>query len=117
MEVKFDSRETALHVRSAFVQVKKANMVDLGNIHVSNVVTLATRVRSDIRRAVAEQRSKPNKLSMFVSAFNSRPVIHVRDLPNGPKRVMTLLSLSLDKSQVPTQSFNLGESHPCALNF
>ena len=26
---------------------------------------------------------------MFVSAFNSRPVIHVRELPNGQTRVMT----------------------------
>ena len=30
VEVKFDFRETALHVRSAFVQVKKANVIDLG---------------------------------------------------------------------------------------
>ena len=32
VEVKFDSRETALHVRSAFVQVKKAGLIDLGTI-------------------------------------------------------------------------------------
>ena len=89
IEVRFDSRETALHVRSAFVQTKKANVVDLGTIHVSNVVTLATRVRADILRAVAEQRTRPNKLSLFVSAFNSRPVVHIKELPNGPTSVMT----------------------------
>ena len=79
IEVKFDSRETALHVRSAFVQVKKAGVVDLETIHVSNLVTLATRVRADILRWIADQRTKPGKLQMLVSAYNSRPVLHVKD--------------------------------------
>ena len=68
---------------------QKAGMIDLGTIHVSNVVTLATRVRADIMRSIAEQRSRPEKLRMVVSAFNSRPVIHVKELLNGKTSVMT----------------------------
>ena len=55
VEVRFDSRETAFHIRSAFVQTKKLGTVDLGTLHISNVVTLATRIRADILRAVSEQ--------------------------------------------------------------
>ena len=89
VEVKFDSRETAFHIRSTFVQVKKAGLIDLGTLHISNVVTLATRVRADIMRGIVDQFAAPGKVKMFVSAFNSRPVLHVTDLPNGTPHAMT----------------------------
>ena len=89
VEVKFDSRETAFHIRSSFVQIKKAKLVDLGTLHISNVVTQATRVRADILRAVSDHWSSSGKVKMFVSSFNSRPVLHVTDLPNSPSRAMT----------------------------
>ena len=53
------------------------------------MVTLATRVRADILRGVAEQWSASGKVKMFVSSFNSRPVLHVRDLPDGTTKAMT----------------------------
>ena len=89
VEVKFDSRETAFHIRSTFVEAKKSGLIDLGTLHISNVVTLATRVRADILRAVSDQFSTSGKVKMYVSAFNSRPVLHVTDLPNGSPHAMT----------------------------
>ena len=51
---------------------------------VANSVTLGTRVRVDILKAIAGQYSS-DKESMSVSAFVSRPVIHVRSKEGGVK--------------------------------
>ena len=90
IEVKFDSKETAFHIRSALVQAKKIGTAELGALHFSNIVTLAPRVSADILRGVSDQWADSGKVKMYVSAFNSRPVIHVKDLPDGPTRAMTL---------------------------
>ena len=63
--------------------------MNVGTLHISNVVTLATRVREDILRAVSEQWSTSGKVKMLVSAINSRPVLHVKDLPDGVSCPMT----------------------------
>ena len=42
VEVKLDSRETALDIRGKFVQLKK-DRADLGSLHIANCITLATR--------------------------------------------------------------------------
>jgi hypothetical protein len=51
--------------------------VTLGKAFVTNSVSLATRVRVDILRAIARQLSS-DKEDYFVSAFTSRPVMHVK---------------------------------------
>ena len=76
VEVKMDSRETALHLRSRFVQLKK-DRVDLGKLHLANCVTLATRIRADILRALADKLNNGGK-QYFVSSYNSRPVLHFK---------------------------------------
>ena len=74
VEVKLDSRETALDIRGKFVQLKK-NQVDLGSLHLANCVTLATRVRADILRALAVKLNNGGR-EYYVSSYNSRPVMH-----------------------------------------
>ena len=74
VEVKLDSRETALDVRGKFVKLKK-DLADLGSLHLANCVTLATRVRADILRALAVILNNGGK-DYFVSSYNSRPVLH-----------------------------------------
>ena len=76
VEVKLDSRELAVKVRKDFSNKKKSEK-DFGKIFIANSVTLATRVRIDILKAIAKKNSN-NKEIMSVSAFVSRPVIHVR---------------------------------------
>ena len=78
VEVKFESRETALHIRGRYVQLKKDN-VDLGTLHLANCVSLATRVRADILRALADKLNDGKRLGYFVSSYNSRPVLHFKN--------------------------------------
>jgi hypothetical protein len=51
---------------------------DFGKIHIANSVSLATRIRVDILKAIARQFSDPVKETMYVSAYTSRPVLHIK---------------------------------------
>ena len=55
VEVKLDSRQTAIRIRFKYMEAKKAKIINLGKLHVTNCVTLATHVRADILRAIAYQ--------------------------------------------------------------
>ena len=81
VEVKIDSFEAAIRVRKMFAQ-KKKDKIDLGRLHVANSVTLATRVRADILKAIAKQQTKPGFFELFVSAYSSRPVLYVHEKQN-----------------------------------
>ena len=78
MEAKLDSRETAMALRRAFV-MKKKNGFDFGKLHLANSVTLSTRIRCDILRAIANQYSVEGTTDMYISAYSSRPVLHVKE--------------------------------------
>ena len=78
VEVKVDSAATALTLRRGFVAKKKPGG-DFGKLHVANSVTMSTRVRTDIMRGIAPQYSVEGKLDMFVAAYYSRPVIHIKE--------------------------------------
>ena len=88
VETKFDSRETALLIRGRYVQLKKEN-VDLGTLHLANCVSLATRVRADVLRAMADKLNGGKKLGYFVSSYNSRPVLHFKN--SGQDRALTFV--------------------------
>ena len=57
--------------------LKKKDKVEMGKLFVANSVTLATRVRSDILRAMALKCSNDRE-DFFVVGFTSRPVLTVR---------------------------------------
>ena len=78
VEVKVDSREAAMSLRRAFV-TKKKNGFDFGRLHVANSVTLGTRIRTDVMRGIANQFSVEGSVDMFISAYSSRPVLHVKE--------------------------------------
>jgi hypothetical protein len=75
-EVRMKSREQAVKIRKSFAQKKKAGK-DVGKIYLSNCVTLATRVRIEILRAMAKKFDSDTE-KMFVLGYYSRPVIHVK---------------------------------------
>ena len=75
VEVKLDNRDLAVKIRKQFSAKKRE--IDFGKIFIANSVTLGTRVRVDILKSIAELYSN-EKESMSVSAFVSRPVLHVR---------------------------------------
>ena len=87
VEVRVDTKENAIALRKAFVAKKKMGH-QFGKLHLANSVSLGTRVRTDILRGIAAQFSVEGQLSMFVSAYNSRPVIHIKEM-NGSSYALT----------------------------
>jgi hypothetical protein len=76
VEVKIDSVKNAADIRKAFAE-KKKEKADLGRIFIANSVSLATRVRVDILKAIARKISNKDT-SAHTVPFISRPVMHVR---------------------------------------
>ena len=66
-EVRMSSKEVALRLRKSFAQKKKAGQ-DFGRTYISNCVTLATRVRIEILKAMAKKFSS-EKERMFVMGY------------------------------------------------
>jgi hypothetical protein len=78
VEVRLNSVEAAVGVRKAYVEKRKEGEgLILGKLYMSNSVTLSTRVRIDILKAIAKKITNP-KESAYVAAYSSRPILHVR---------------------------------------
>ena len=77
VEVRMTSKEFAKKARMTFVSKIKQGE-DFGRTHMANSVCLATRVRVDILKAIARQFGNQNGETMYVSAFTSRPVLHIK---------------------------------------
>ena len=75
-EVRLSNRETAKRLRKTFAQQKKTGK-DFGRIYISNCVTLATRVRIEILKAMAKKFSSDRE-DLYVMGYASRPVVHVK---------------------------------------
>jgi hypothetical protein len=87
-EVRLDSIASAVAIRKAFADKKKAGE-DFGRLFLANCVGLATRVRVDIMKALAK-RCMVNSDTAFVVAFTSRPMLHIRSVPpTGQPKTMT----------------------------
>ena len=63
-------------MRKKFANQKKAGQ-DFGRIQITNCVTLATRVRIDILKAMAKKFTTDRE-DIFVYGYASRPVLHIR---------------------------------------
>ncbi len=86
-EVRMKDKETAIRLRKKFATQKKAGQ-DFGRTQITNSVTLATRVRIDILKAMAKKFSTDQE-DLYVYGYTSRPVLHVRP-KKGNKRPMWL---------------------------
>ena len=75
-EVAFDTAETALEIRQRFVETRKTG-IDYGRISMTNVSTLATRIRVDILFLIVKECSKEDE-KMFVRQHISRPVLLIK---------------------------------------
>ena len=76
LEVKMRTREMAINIRKEYAK-KKKEKIEMGNLFVANSVTLATRVRTDILKAIGTKCSNA-EFEMFVVGFTSRPVLQVK---------------------------------------
>ena len=109
VEVRFDNKETAFNIRKGF-SAKKRSDENLGKIFIANSVTLATRVRVDILKAIAKKYSN-EKENLSVSAFVSRPVINIRS-KDGSLRLGTFnFSDALARFGAGLRSDELGEAY------
>ena len=91
-EVRMKDREMAIKIRKAFSQAMKdkAQMQadGYGRLFVANSVTLATRVRTDVLKAIAQKMSNDTE-DFFVMGFTSRPVLTVKRKDSGSQYALT----------------------------
>ena len=75
-EVKIKEKEFAVKIRQEYGKQRKAGKLE-GRVFVANCVTLGTRVRMEVLKAIGKKCSNPNE-DMFVHGFTSRPVLQVK---------------------------------------
>ena len=78
-----ESKDVAKRIRACYAE-KKRNNADLGKLFVANCVTIATRVRVDIMRAIATKNYNKGVMELYVSPFSSRPVLHIKEVNKAP---------------------------------
>jgi len=92
VEVKCESSSIALAIRKSFAEKRKGDPNVFGRLYIANSVSLSTRVRVDIMKALAKKLT--NKVvSAHVAAYSSRPNLHVRDVgkPESTSRAYTFI--------------------------
>ena len=91
-EVRLKDREMAIKIRKAFSQAikDKAQMQadGYGRMFIANSVTLATRVRTDVLKAIAQKMTNDIE-DYFVIGFTSRPVLQVKRKDSGSQFALT----------------------------
>jgi hypothetical protein len=79
VEAKCESVAVAAAIRKSFAEKRKADPKVFGRLYIANSVSLSTRVRVDIMKAIAKKLT--NKVvSAHVAAYSSRPTLHVKDV-------------------------------------
>ena len=108
-EVRMKDKGTAIRLRKRFAQQKKAGQ-DFGRVQIMNCVTLATRVRIDILKAMAKKFTTERE-DLFVYGYASRPVLHIKP-KDGNKRPMWLsFSDALTRFGAGLGELDLGEAY------
>ena len=89
VEIRLNSVEVASGVRKAYAEKRKeGDGKSLGKLYMANSVTLSTRVRVDIMKAVAKKITNTRDTA-YVAAYSSRPILHVRSKLEGREEVVT----------------------------
>ena len=88
-EAKMKEKEWAVKIRREFGKLKKDGKIE-GRLFIANSVTLATRVRLEILKAIARKCSSPRE-DMHVVAFTSRPLLQVKPKDGGQMTTLTFV--------------------------
>ena len=113
-EVKMDTAERAGEIRKKFATKKRAGK-DFGRVYLANCVTLGTRVRVDILKAMSKCLSTERE-TMFVSAFSSRPLLHVRPKDDGKRSMAYTFADAITRFGAGLGKNDLGEAYRRAGN-
>jgi len=106
VEAKLASATTAIANRKAFADKRKENDgKKFGRLYVANSVSLSTRVRVDIMKAMAKKISDKT-MTAHVAAYSSRPILHVRQVgkPESANRAYTFIDAVLNYGGSVNQS-------------
>jgi hypothetical protein len=98
----------AIRIRKSFGEKKSGQ--DFGRVLVANSVTLATRVWVDILKAMAK-RNMNERETFSVSAFVSRPVLHIRSKESGKSTGTFNFSDALTQYGSNLTTAELGEAY------
>jgi hypothetical protein len=92
IEVRLDKVEHAAAVRKAFAEKSRSRLLtgDYERLFITNSVNLATRVRIDVMKAIAQKVTSQN-VKAYVVGFISRPVMHVKKLSAGSQKTFTFV--------------------------
>ena len=92
VEARLDKVEFALAIRKAFAEKSKSKLLtgDYEKLFITNSVNLATRVRIDILKSIA-QKVNSDHVRAYVVGFISRPVMHVRKVSAGSQKTLTFV--------------------------
>lgn len=83
VEAKLNSVEVAVGLRKAFAEKRKeGDGRALGRLYVANSVSLSTRVRIDVMKALAKKLTVKDD-SAHVASYSSRPILHVKTTKPG----------------------------------
>ena len=88
-EAKMKEKEWAVKIRREFGKLKKDGKIE-GRLFIANSVTLATRVRLEVLKAIARKCSSPRE-DMHVVAFTSRPLLQVKPKDGGQMTTLTFV--------------------------
>jgi hypothetical protein len=95
VEVRLEKAEHAIALRKAYADKRKNNKLgrDFETLFISNSVSLATRVRVDVMKAIARKLTNKDDLA-YVAGFTSRPMMHIRKAgaPSPPMRPLKSFS-------------------------
>lgn len=108
-EVRMKTKEMATNLRKKFANLKKTGK-DFGRINISNCVTLATRVRIDIMKAMAKK-FKSEREDLFVFGYTSRPVLHVKPRDTNQRPMWLAFSDALIRYGSGLEETDLGEAY------
>jgi hypothetical protein len=113
-EVRMDSGDLATKIRKQFAAKKKGGH-DFGKIYMCNSVTLGTRVRIEILKAMAKNLAG-DKETMYVSAFASRPMLHVRSSEADTRQMAFSFADALGRYGKRLRQSDLGDAYRRAGN-
>lgn len=79
LEFRVDTVENARDIRKAFATKRSSNSLheSLEKVQVLTVITLATKIRLDIMKAIARRIESDNE-SAYVPSFLPRPILHIK---------------------------------------
>ena len=108
-EVRMDSEVLATSLRKKFAEKKRGGH-DLGKVYMANSTTLGTRVRVEILKAMAKCCASDKEV-MYVSAFSSRPLLHVKPKEAGSRQMAFTFADAVSRYGRGLRQSDLGEAY------